>query len=325
MVADFASANYGFLRFKNERGTWDSARKVFKAGDGREGYMTNEDVLAQATEARKILQKHCPDELHFFVFDNATTHTKRRDDALSARHMPKYSKPWGPPEVVLNADGKPVKRTTKGQKGKKGRSVNATQPIHICDVSFADGSPQPLYLPDGHPNAGEFKGMRVILDERGIDLTDGHGNELNAECKGFRCPDKRNMNARCCLRRILFNQKDFVEVKSRIQEECEADGFGFLFLLKFHCELNFIEHCWCHAKRTYRVNPKLTLTEIEMEAEVLRALDDIPLEQHRKYARRCVRFMDAYQKGLTAKQAAWADKKYHGHRMLPDALFRDIE
>lgn len=31
------------------------------------------------------------------------------------------------------------------------------------------------------------------------------------------------------------------------------------------------------------------------------------------------RFMDAYTKGLDGKQAAWATKKYHGHRVLPDS------
>jgi hypothetical protein len=30
--------------------------------------------------------------------------------------------------------------------------------------------------------------------------------------------------------------------------------------------------------------------------------------------------MDAYAKGLDGKQAAWAAKKYHGHRVLPDSL-----
>ncbi|KAI0739818.1 hypothetical protein C8Q80DRAFT_1111364, partial [Daedaleopsis nitida] len=31
-------------------------------------------------------------------------------------------------------------------------------------------------------------------------------------------------------------------------------------------------------------------------------------------------FMDAYQKGLSGKQAAWASKKDRGHRMLLDAI-----
>ncbi|KAF9219934.1 hypothetical protein BS17DRAFT_678789, partial [Gyrodon lividus] len=36
------------------------------------------------------------------------------------------------------------------------------------------------------------------------------------------------------------------------------------------------------------------------------------------------RFMDAYSKGLTGKQAVWASKKYRGHWVLPDSLMEDM-
>lgn len=35
--------------------------------------------------------------------------------------------------------------------------------------------------------------------------------------------------------------------------------------------------------------------------------------------------MDAYRKGLNGKQAAWANKKYHGHRMLPNSIMDDLD
>ncbi len=44
-----------------------------------------------------------------------------------------------------------------------------------------------------------------------------------------------------------------------------------------------------------------------------------------RYTRRSVRFMDAYQRGLDGKQAAWANKKYRGHRVLPDSLMKDMD
>lgn len=37
-----------------------------------------------------------------------------------------------------------------------------------------------------------------------------------------------------------------------------------------------------------------------------------------RFARRSLKFMDAYRKGLNGKWAAWAAKKYHGHRVLPE-------
>jgi hypothetical protein len=35
--------------------------------------------------------------------------------------------------------------------------------------------------------------------------------------------------------------------------------------------------------------------------------------------------MDAYRRGLDGKQAAWASKKYRGHRVLPESLLKDME
>ena len=34
--------------------------------------------------------------------------------------------------------------------------------------------------------------------------------------------------------------------------------------------------------------------------------------------------MDAYYQGLNGKEAAWASKKYRGHRVLPASLFDDL-
>lgn len=35
--------------------------------------------------------------------------------------------------------------------------------------------------------------------------------------------------------------------------------------------------------------------------------------------------MDAFRNGLTAEQAAWASKKYHGHRTLPPFWRDDMQ
>jgi len=85
MVADFVSADYGWLRSPDGK---EDARVLFKAGKAREGYFTNEDILKQTWRAMEILKKHYPDEDHVLIFDNATTHLKRPDEAVSARNMP---------------------------------------------------------------------------------------------------------------------------------------------------------------------------------------------------------------------------------------------
>lgn len=35
--------------------------------------------------------------------------------------------------------------------------------------------------------------------------------------------------------------------------------------------------------------------------------------------------MDAYRKGLDGEQAAWANRLYHGHRVLPTSVLADLE
>ncbi len=34
--------------------------------------------------------------------------------------------------------------------------------------------------------------------------------------------------------------------------------------------------------------------------------------------------MDAYRQGLTGEQAAWANRKYHGHRVLPKTILAEL-
>ena len=43
-----------------------------------------------------------------------------------------------------------------------------------------------------------------------------------------------------------------------------------------------------------------------------------------RFANRAARFISAYQQGLTGAEAAWANKRYHGHRILPAELVAEI-
>lgn len=203
------------------------------------------------------------------------------------------------------------------------------------DGQFADGSKQSLYFEPGHPKAGLFKGMAVILEERGL----VEEAKLRFECKDFKCPKDAT---RCCCRRVLYNRLDFVNVKSMLEIQCEARGFTVIFLPKFHCELNFIEQVWGYAKRIYRHYPASS-READLERNLVAALESVPLESMRKYvslsfylihqyltdisrfSTRSSRFMDAYEKGLNGKLAAWAAKKYPGHRFIPEKFLADFD
>ena len=43
-----------------------------------------------------------------------------------------------------------------------------------------------------------------------------------------------------------------------------------------------------------------------------------------KFAIRSRRFMDAYERGLNGRQAAWAARKYKGHRVVPAGIMEEL-
>ena len=188
------------------------------------------------------------------------------------------------------------------------------------DGRLENGESQPLYFPMDHADKnlrGMFKGMAVILQERGF----GDMSNVPAQCKGFKCIPGETM---CCCRRILYNQPDFAEGEPILETHCRMRGIhDVVFLPKFHCELNFIEQCWGRAKSIYRTYPPSSSTE-DLEANTLCSLESIPLPMMRKFATRSRRFLDAYDRGLNGKQAAWAARKYRGHRVLPQDIMDEL-
>ena len=144
------------------------------------------------------------------IFDNATTHQAHAKDALSALRMPLQSKLWVP----------------------------KSQSCQMQDGTFKNGEPQALYYPDDDPDRlGHFKGMAVILEERGFDI-----RGLRAQCKvSFANCDDPSSTGQCCCHRILYNEPDFAQQKGSLQELIENEGHICDFYPKFHPELNFIE------------------------------------------------------------------------------------
>lgn len=263
MVADFVSADYGWLRSPNGE---KSARVLLRPGARRDGYFTNDDVVAQAAVAADILEEYFPNDDHIFVYDNATTHLKRARDAISARRMPlntpKPDKNWLVQAPSLDESGNQILSPT-GEK--------ITRLIQMAPGRFNNGTLQSFYFSEGHRHAGLFKGMRTILEERGFLAS--QLNELKRECKNFRCPAGRTD---CCIRRLLYSQPDFQSVRSVLEDHCNQRGIEVLFLPKFHPELNPIEQCWGYAKWHYRQLPPSSQEE-ELGRNVVKSLEEIPL------------------------------------------------
>ncbi|THU99299.1 hypothetical protein K435DRAFT_818623 [Dendrothele bispora CBS 962.96] len=259
--------------------------------DGRSARraMFPEDIQEQANAAIDLVHELYPDYEHIFIYDNATTHLKRPDGSLSARKMPK-----GPSSKFFievskrDANGKLV-YNPDGSIAKEEREMEPGV--------LPDGCLQSLYYPENHKtHPNQFKGMATILQERGYNV-----DKLKAQCnKKFNCaPPALN----CCCR-----------LESILEKTCKERGVQVIFLPKFHCELNPIEQCWGYGKRLYH-----------LERNALECLDKVPLESIRRFFNRSHKFMDAYSKGLDGRQAAWAARKYRGHRVLPASLMADME
>ncbi|KAF9513519.1 hypothetical protein BS47DRAFT_1372507 [Hydnum rufescens UP504] len=313
MVSNFASADYGWLHSPDGS---ETARILFKVGKNRDGYFTNDDIMMQAAHAMDILDKYYPNENHVLVFDNTTTHQKRPDDALSASKMPKMM-PRPPRNFLVDA----TVRDAAGKAAMDSSRNTMKEKRWMRNGKLLDGSLQSFYFPLGHRHAGQFKGMETILEERGID-TQG----LNAQCQKFKCQDHvLPSNSRpCCCRKALFEQSDFSNQKSRLEELGDQRGYRINFYPRFHCECNFIENNWGYTKRVYRQYPKSS-SEKDLERNVIRALESVPVILMHRFFTHSLRFMDAYRKGLNGVQAAWANKKYRGHRVLPDTLMADLD
>ncbi|KAF9441759.1 hypothetical protein P691DRAFT_779685 [Macrolepiota fuliginosa MF-IS2] len=268
-------------------------------------------VLFRTQWAMDILKKHYPDEEHILIFDNATTHQKRPEYAISASKMTK-----GPSENFFVEV--PVKDPITGKQiyGPDGKKLK--QKAQMSSGRFHDGTEQEFYFPTRHHLAGQFKGMVRILQERGYDMT---GRKAQCGKKFGDCPEGATQ---CCCQRTLYNEPDFADVVSALEEDCTARGFSILFLPKFHCELNFIEQCWGHVKRRYRTLPPSS-REDTLQKTVIMALDEIPLLTMRRFSTRACRFMDAYRRGLNGRQAAWVARKFRGHRTIPVALLQQFD
>ncbi|PBK94278.1 hypothetical protein ARMGADRAFT_1045736 [Armillaria gallica] len=307
MIVDFFSADFGWLQSLD--GT-RSAHRVFKPGKNRDRYFTDE-IIDQVNDAMDILTEFEEDIEHIFIYDNATTHKKCADNEISACNMPKNTpaagKNWLVDAILRDEQDMPVKNPDGSHSKVK---------VRMKDAVF-NGMLQPLYFPEGHPRAGVFKGMTVILEERGY----SHARNLHFECPSFKCPP---LAVDCCCHRLLFNQPDFSNVKSRLETKCEAHGFQVIFLPKFHCELNPIEQCWGYAKRLYRLNPESS-REDALEKKALDAINTIPLPSMHRFVNWSLRFMDAYARRLNGRQAAWAAHRYRGHRVLPDSILDELE
>ena len=119
------------------------------------------------------------------------------------------------------------------------------------------------------------KGMRVVLEERGIDTRHMVGEQM---------------------RDVLRNHPDFKNEKSKIERFLEERGHIIYMLPKFHCELNPIERVWAQAKRYSKAYCKYSIKSLRNIVHP--ALDSVTLETMQKHYRKVRHYMFAYLEGI---------------------------
>ena len=125
-------------------------------------------------------------------------------------------------------------------------------------------------------NLGIPKGMRVVLEERGVNT-----HKMTA--------DK--------MREILLSHPDFANEKSSIERFLGEEKRHIVYLIpKYHCELNPIERVWAQAKRYSKAYCKYNLTSLH--TTVVPALESVPLESIQKHFRKVRHYMFGYLESL---------------------------
>ena len=200
-----------------------------------------------------------PGAIGEFFFDQSSAHSAFAKDALNANEM--NVKPGG-----------------------NQRRMHATVIPNDNLNPELRGQPQDMVFPADLPSdhkyyefRGQAKGMKVILEERGLwdhlCALNG-GKALLGDCPKCRMSQRArdalarsaaaqslfddaedenttpednvspDESPRCCMRKVLSLQADFRAGIPRLQQVIEAAGHKCYFLPKFHCELNPIEMYW---------------------------------------------------------------------------------
>ncbi len=220
----------------------------------RDGYFNSSKFLEQVDAAVDIFERKYPNRIGVFLFDNAPCHKKMADDALNVEHM------------NVNPGGKQSKLRDTQWNGQAQRMVN--------------------------PN-GEPKGLRQVLEERGVDTSGMIAQKL---------------------RETLGKFSDFASQKTILQEKIEGRGHVCLYFPKYHCEINPIERNWCHAKKHSRAYCNGSITRLRRI--VPEALETVTLDMMNKFFVTCRDYERAYREGHTGKGAIDAIKVYKSHRRV---------
>jgi hypothetical protein len=99
----------------------------------------------------------------------------------------------------------------------------------------------------------------------------------------------------------MEHQPDFQEQKSLVQEVIKDAGHICILLLKFHCELNFIEFFWGSVKRYLHEHCDMTFDTLKVNMPL--ALASVKLATIQRWEHQMYWWMDAYRQGMSTQDA----------------------
>jgi transposase len=252
---------------------------------GKDNYWNSEKMIQQVLDvALPIFRAAFPGFIGVWIFDNSTNHGCFAPDALRAE------------KLNLGPGGKqPLLRNGFIHRQQIWQSMQFPSDYH--DINLA----------------GKPKGIRQILKERGLWPPEG----LRLDC---RLRDGKSTGCQpeggCCARKVLAEEQDFREQKGQLCELLEAQGEVVLFLPKFHCELNPIEHYWCQAKWYCRENCAFTFDGLRsMVPQSLASVKDSTILG---FWNRIYRAIDTYQEGIAYGTEEFKNRVYKSHRRIED-------
>lgn len=149
-----------------------------------------------------------------------------------------------------------------------------------------NGRTQKMTLSDGRQ-----KGMRSVLEERDVDTA--------------------RMKARDELRKFEDFNSDGIPI---VEEMVTGRGHMCLFIPRFHCELNPIERCWCHAKRYTRAHSNGSI--VRLRKIIPEGLASVSKELISRFFTTCNDYEKAYADGHTCDTVDMRVKEYKSHRRV---------
>ena len=99
-----------------------------------------------------------------------------------------------------------------------------------------------------------------------------------------------------------------------LQQEVQSRGHLCIYLPKFHCELNSIEHCWCYAKKHTRAYCNGSI--VRLRKIVPEALDNIPMDVISIFFANCNDYETVYREGHSCEMVDKIVKTYKSHRKI---------